>query len=274
MAVGAYAAAYFTVTFGDRLRGAAGVPPGVRAAGRAAARWASRSRRSLAAHRGALRRHAVAAPAGRLPGDRDARVRRDHPRLHPQHRRRGRRTRVHGHPAPRELLLDLLVAAATILVVYRIVHSSFGRALVAIREDEIAAEAMGVHTTRYKVMAFVVVAGPGGHRRRALRATSSCTLNPQNLHLPEVDRGHRHDRPRRARVDHGRGARRRALHRSCRRACATFAQLPDAILFSLLLILLMIVRPQGLLGRREFVTFLTRRRRPIGGAAGHRPGSN
>ena len=35
-------------------------------------------------------------------------------------------------------------------------HSSFGRALLAIREDEIAAEAMGVDTTRSKVIAFVV----------------------------------------------------------------------------------------------------------------------
>jgi branched-chain amino acid transport system permease protein len=36
------------------------------------------------------------------------------------------------------------------------------------------------------------------------------------------------------------------------------------VLFSLLLILIMIVRPQGLLGHREFVTFLTRRRRQLG----------
>ena len=44
-------------------------------------------------------------------------------------------------------------------------HSSFGRTLVAIREDEIAAEAMGVHTTRAKVISFVVssaIAGVAG----------------------------------------------------------------------------------------------------------------
>jgi branched-chain amino acid transport system permease protein len=40
------------------------------------------------------------------------------------------------------------------------------------------------------------------------------------------------------------------------------------IIFSLLLIILMIVRPQGILGHREFVTFLTRRRKPLGPAPG------
>jgi len=38
-------------------------------------------------------------------------------------------------------------------VVYNIVHSDIGRALVSIREDELAAEAMGINTTRYKVLA-------------------------------------------------------------------------------------------------------------------------
>ena len=42
--------------------------------------------------------------------------------------------------------------------------STQGRALFAIREDEVAAEAMGVDTTRYKVRAFVIgrLRRPGG----------------------------------------------------------------------------------------------------------------
>lgn len=47
----------------------------------------------------------------------------------------------------------------------RLMHSHHGRALLSIREDEIAAEAMGVPTTRYKVIAFVLsafMAGVGG----------------------------------------------------------------------------------------------------------------
>lgn len=47
-------------------------------------------------------------------------------------------------------------AVITIVVVHNIVKSDMGRALVSIREDELAAEAMGVNTTRYKVTAFVI----------------------------------------------------------------------------------------------------------------------
>ena len=40
----------------------------------------------------------------------------------------------------------------------RLIDCRFGRALIAIREDELAAEAMGVNTTRYKIEAFVLAA--------------------------------------------------------------------------------------------------------------------
>jgi branched-chain amino acid transport system permease protein len=46
--------------------------------------------------------------------------------------------------------------AVTVVVVYRLTRSSIGRAMMAVREDEIAARAMGVDTTRYKVRAFVI----------------------------------------------------------------------------------------------------------------------
>ena len=45
---------------------------------------------------------------------------------------------------------------AVILFARRLLASPHGRNLVAIREDEVAAEAMGVDTTSYKVRAFVV----------------------------------------------------------------------------------------------------------------------
>lgn len=45
------------------------------------------------------------------------------------------------------------IAAA---VARNLVHSSYGRALVSIREDEIAAEAMGIATFRYKMIGFVL----------------------------------------------------------------------------------------------------------------------
>jgi branched-chain amino acid transport system permease protein len=44
----------------------------------------------------------------------------------------------------------------TLFFIWRLTHSSFGRAMKAIREDEVAAEAMGIRSFRYKMMAFTV----------------------------------------------------------------------------------------------------------------------
>ena len=65
-----------------------------------------------------------------------------------------------------------LVAAAVTAVTYVIVTSRFGLRLMTIREDEVAAEAMGIDTFRYKLYAFLLSAvGPGHRRRRSPRAT-------------------------------------------------------------------------------------------------------
>jgi branched-chain amino acid transport system permease protein len=48
------------------------------------------------------------------------------------------------------------LAAVTVYVVASLVHSTYGRGFIAVRDDEVAAEAMGINTTRYKVTAFVV----------------------------------------------------------------------------------------------------------------------
>lgn len=49
-----------------------------------------------------------------------------------------------------------LFMVLSVLVIWNMTKSNHGRALVSIRENEIAAEAMGVHTTYYKVSAFVI----------------------------------------------------------------------------------------------------------------------
>jgi branched-chain amino acid transport system permease protein len=46
-------------------------------------------------------------------------------------------------------------AAAAIYVISSLVHSTYGKGFVAVRDDEIAAQAMGINTTKYKVTAFV-----------------------------------------------------------------------------------------------------------------------
>jgi branched-chain amino acid transport system permease protein len=60
--------------------------------------------------------------------------------------------------APADLLWIWGVAGTTVLVALRLKGSTEGRAMLAVREDEIAAEAMGVNTTRQKVRAFVIAA--------------------------------------------------------------------------------------------------------------------
>ncbi|MDD2402412.1 MAG: branched-chain amino acid ABC transporter permease [Clostridia bacterium] len=45
---------------------------------------------------------------------------------------------------------------ATVLLINNFIKSSYGRACISIREDEIAAESMGINTTKYKVMAFAI----------------------------------------------------------------------------------------------------------------------
>ena len=49
-----------------------------------------------------------------------------------------------------------LFVLVTIVTVHNLVNSSYGRAFISIRDDEIAAEAMGVDTTRFKVLSFVI----------------------------------------------------------------------------------------------------------------------
>ncbi len=47
-------------------------------------------------------------------------------------------------------------AALTTYVVTTLVNSTYGRGFLAVHDDEIAAEAMGINTTKYKIIAFVV----------------------------------------------------------------------------------------------------------------------
>lgn len=52
--------------------------------------------------------------------------------------------------------LILFIAIVTVFVVNRLNNSRIGRAWIAIREDEVAAEAMGIDTTRMKLLAFAL----------------------------------------------------------------------------------------------------------------------
>ena len=61
--------------------------------------------------------------------------------------------------------VPFLVAAVCIAIIVLLIHSSYGRAFKAIREDEIAAEAMGINLARQKMLSFCVssfFSGVGG----------------------------------------------------------------------------------------------------------------
>jgi len=68
----------------------------------------------------------------------------------------GQATGISGLPRRTNLVWVGAGAIATIVMARRLLGSTHGRALLAIREDEVAAEAMGVDTTGYKVRAFVI----------------------------------------------------------------------------------------------------------------------
>jgi branched-chain amino acid transport system permease protein len=83
-------------------------------------------------------------------------------------------------PGYTTLFFVYLFAFLLLVLVYRLKYSSKGRELLAVRENEIAAEAMGVDTTRAKVVAFVFsafFAGLGG----SLYAHQLGALDPKEL---------------------------------------------------------------------------------------------
>ncbi len=72
---------------------------------------------------------------------------------------------LRGIPKNTTLLWVIVAVLLTLFVLNRILNSRVGRALIAIREDETAAESMGINTTYFKTLAFGVgafFAGIGG----------------------------------------------------------------------------------------------------------------
>ncbi len=156
----------------------------------------------------------------------------------------------------------------TIFVSWRLLNSSVGRAFLSVREDEIAAEAMGVDTTRTKVKAFVIGSFFAGVAGGLFAHYTPAYLNPSEFtfirsfeviaivvlgglgsisgsvlaaiiltFLPE-----------------GLRVAKEMLHTN---------QDPRMVIYSLMLIILMLTRPQGLLGRRELWQVLARRKDTI-----------
>jgi len=153
-----------------------------------------------------------------------------------------------GIPAWSNLTWILVWVGVTIAVAWNLTHSTHGRAFISVREDEVAAEALGIDTTRYKVIAFVIgaffagVAGGLFAHHLAYLHTNSFTFVKSIEIVIMVVLG-------------GMGSITGSVV-----AAIVLTMLPEAlrpvkdyrmVLYSLLLILLMIARPQGLFGTRE-----------------------
>jgi branched-chain amino acid transport system permease protein len=154
-----------------------------------------------------------------------------------------------------------LVAALTLALTIRLKYSGYGRALLSIREDDIAAQAVGVNITRLKVRAFMYAAFFAGIGGGLYAMKIGSTINASDFGFQKS-------------FDYvimvvlgGLGSISGAAI-----AAVVLTLLPELlrsfalyrmVIYALLLILIMIVRPQGLLGIREIWDYLPwRRKRP------------
>jgi branched-chain amino acid transport system permease protein len=80
--------------------------------------------------------------------------------------------------------LFLALCVAVVFVTSRLQHSRLGRAWVAIREDEIAAKAMGINTRNVKLLAFSMGASFGGIAG-AMFAAFQGFVSPESFSLTE-----------------------------------------------------------------------------------------
>nr|WP_295970952.1 branched-chain amino acid ABC transporter permease [uncultured Bacillus sp.] len=151
------------------------------------------------------------------------------------------------------VFLALLI---TLLTIRNLTNSTHGRAMISIREDEIAADAMGINTTYYKVAAFVIgafFAGIAG----ALYAHNFYIINPSNFGFLKsfdilifVVLG-------------GLGSMSGSIIATILLTIVS-AFLQDysetrMVIYSLILIIMMIYRPQGILGTKEMTAILKKR---------------
>ena len=259
MAVGAYGAAMFTLGVGQAwVAGlvAAGVPPPI----------AQGIALSVALTIGGL----VAAVAGYLVGLPSLRLRGDYLAIVTlgfgeiirvlilNIEAVGGARGLFGIPVWVSMFWVLVGATGVVLLSRHLAHSTHGRALFAIRDDEVAAEALGVDTTRYKVLAFVmgsffagIAGGLFAHFLGYLNPSSFSFLKSIEV-IAMVVLG-------------GMGSISGAVI-----AAILLTVLPEVlrpvkdyrmVLYALMLIVLMITRPQGLMGSRElsWPRFLKRR---------------
>lgn len=140
----------------------------------------------------------------------------------------------------------------TIIVIVNFTNSTHGRACISIRENEIAADAMGINTTFYKVIAFAIgafFAGVAGalhaHNFYIIQPTNFSFLKSFDILILVVIGG----------LGSMSGAVIAAILLTI--ISAFLSSYPEVrmVIYSLVLIVMMLFRPQGLLGTREITSF-------------------
>jgi len=99
----------------------------------------------------------------------------------------GKKLNIGGFSIPSVILnyyLFLVLVIGVVIICARLQHSRIGRAWVAIREDEIAAKAMGLNTRNLKLLAFAIGASFGGISG-ALFASFQGFISPESFSLSE-----------------------------------------------------------------------------------------
>lgn len=141
-----------------------------------------------------------------------------------------------------------IAVVVTIVVIVNMINSSYGRAIISVREDEVAAEIMGINTTKYKVLAFVVGAAFAG-LAGALYAHYFYIIKPETFNflksfdiLVMVVLGG---------LGSTTGAVIAAMFITVLNAFLQEYAAVRMIIYALILIIVMIYRPQGLLGNKE-----------------------
>ncbi|MFY4776458.1 branched-chain amino acid ABC transporter permease [Metabacillus sp. RGM 3146] len=150
----------------------------------------------------------------------------------------------------------------TVIVIANFTNSTHGRACIAIRENEIAADAMGINTTYYKVAAFMIgsfFAGIAGglfaHNFYIIQPTNFGFLKSFDILIFVVLGG----------LGSMSGA---VIAAVLLTIISTFLQeYPETrmIIYSLVLIIMMLYRPQGLMGTREITSFFKKTKQQEGG---------
>ena len=69
---------------------------------------------------------------------------------------------ITGTPKDATFFIGFILILITLFIVLNLIHSRDGRAIMAIRDNRIAAESVGINITKYKLMAFTISAAMAG----------------------------------------------------------------------------------------------------------------